>query len=80
MLFRSINPWTLTWAFPGDQQITDLWNGTSAQSGEQVTVTSESYNASIAPAGAVTIGFTGTFNKSNASPTTFSVNGTACTT
>jgi cellulase/cellobiase CelA1 len=74
----TINPWTLTWTFPGDQQISDLWNATYTQSGEKVTVTPESYDASIAPAGTVTIGFTGTFTNSDASPTTFSVNGTAC--
>jgi endoglucanase len=76
----TINPWTLTWTFPGDQQISDLWNATYTQSGEKVTVTPESYDASIAPAGTVTIGFTGTFTNSDASPTTFSVNGTACST
>jgi cellulase/cellobiase CelA1 len=76
----TIDPWTLVWAFPGDQQISDLWNATYTQSGEKVTVTPESYDASIAPAGSVTIGFTGTFTNSDASPTSFSVNGTACTT
>jgi endoglucanase len=75
----SISPWTLTWTFPGDQKISSLWNASYTQSGEQVSATAESYNATIAPAGSVTIGFTGTFTSSNASPTSFSVNGTACT-
>ena len=71
--------WTLKWTFPGDQQITQMWNATSAQSGEQVTANAESYNAALAPNSSVTIGFTGSFTNSNASPTAFTVNGTACT-
>jgi cellulase/cellobiase CelA1 len=69
----------LTWTFPGDQKISTIWNATAAQSGEKVTVTAASYDATIAAAGSVTVGFTGTYTASNASPTSFSVNGTACT-
>jgi len=75
----AINSWTLAWTFPGDQKITNLWNATFTQSGEQVTTTAQSYNATIAPSGTVTIGFTGSFTTSNAAPTAFNVNGTACT-
>jgi endoglucanase len=74
----AISPWSLTWTFPGDQEISSLWNATYTQSGENVTATAESYNATIAPSGSVTIGFTGTYTSSDASPTSFSVNGTAC--
>ena len=76
----AISPWTLTWTFPGDQQITDLWNAAYTQSGEQVTVTAESYDASIAPAASVTVGFTGTYTNSDATPASFAVDGTSCTT
>ncbi len=75
----TISPWTLTWTFPGDQKISSLWNATYTQSGEQVTATAESYNATIAPSASVTVGFTGTYTNSNAAPTTFAVNGTNCT-
>ncbi len=75
----AISPWTLTFTFGGDQKITQLWNGTSAQSGEQVTVTNAPYNATIAPSGSVTIGFTGTYTASNTAPPGFAVNGTSCT-
>jgi len=71
--------WKLTWTFLGDQKISSLWNATYTQSGEQVTATADSYNATIAPSGTVTIGFTGSFTTSDAAPTAFSVNGTACT-
>jgi len=76
----AISPWTLTWTFPGDQQIGSMWTASYTQSGEAVTAVNESYNATIAPAGSVTIGFTGTFTSSDASPAAFSVNGTACST
>jgi endoglucanase len=75
-----IDGWTLTWTFPGDQRIGSLWNGTYTQSGEQVAAAAEPYNATIAPSGTVTIGFTGTFTASDSSPTTFMVNGTTCAT
>ena len=75
----AISPWALTWTFPGDQKISSLWDASYTQSGEQVTATAESYNATIAPSGTVTIGFTGTFTASDAAPATFAVNGTACT-
>jgi endoglucanase len=74
----AISPWTLTWTFPGDQQISSGWDATFAQSGEDVTATAESYNATIEPSDSVTIGFTGTYTNSDAAPTSFSVNGTAC--
>ena len=59
--------------------LTNLWNATDTQSGEQVTVTNASYNATIAAKGSVTVGFTGSFTSSNAAPASFTVNGTACT-
>jgi endoglucanase len=74
----AIAPWSLTWTFPGDEQISSMWTASYTQSGENVTATNESYNATIAPSGSVTIGFTGTYTNSDAAPTSFSVNGTAC--
>jgi cellulase/cellobiase CelA1 len=76
----AISPWTLTWTFGGDQKISQLWSASFTQSGEAVTAVSESYNATIAPGGSVTIGFTGTYTSSNAAPASFAVNGTACST
>jgi endoglucanase len=76
----AISPWTLTWTFAGDQKISQLWSASFTQSGEAVTAVRESYNATIAPGGSVTIGFTGTYTSSNAAPASFAVNGTACST
>ncbi len=74
----SINGWTLQFSFPGNQQITDLWSGNLTQSGEQVTITNESWNGGIAPGNAVNLGFNGTWSGSNANPTTFTLNGQIC--
>jgi cellulose 1,4-beta-cellobiosidase len=77
----AITSWTLTWTFANGQTISSLWNGVETQSGANVTVKNEPYNGSIAANGALTgIGFNGTWNgTTNAIPTAFSLNGTACT-
>jgi O-glycosyl hydrolase len=76
----AINGWTLAFTFPGDEKITNAWNGVATQSGENVSITNESYNATIAAAGGSTsLGFQGTWSASDAVPTTFTVNGTTCT-
>jgi O-glycosyl hydrolase len=74
----TINGWTLAFTFPGNEQITDAWNGVFSQSGENVSITNESYNATIAAGGSTSLGFQGTWTTSSASPTTFTVNGTTC--
>ncbi|MBN1174833.1 MAG: cellulose binding domain-containing protein, partial [Micromonosporaceae bacterium] len=40
----AINNWTLGFAFPGDQKITNSWNAAVTQSGTSVTATNASYN------------------------------------
>ena len=73
-----INGWTLGFTFPGDQKITNSWNGLAAQSGKGVTITSENYNSTIGAGASTSIGFQGTWTTSDAVPTSFTVNGTAC--
>jgi hypothetical protein len=75
----AVSGWKLGWSFPGDQKITHLWNGAVTQSGEQVSVTNAGYNGSLAPGASATVGFTGTYASSNASPPAITLNGTACT-
>jgi hypothetical protein len=76
----AISGWTLKFTFPGDQQITDTWSGSSSQSGENVTITNASYNGSIAAGGNTSLGFQGTWTSSDAAPTSFTLNGTTCAT
>jgi serine protease AprX len=75
----AINGWTLTWTFPGNQQITSLWNGTQTQSGTLVSVRNASYNATIAAnGGKVDFGFNANYSGSNAIPASFALNGVTC--
>jgi hypothetical protein len=75
---QPVNGWTLTWSFPGDQKVTNGWNATVAQTGTAATATNMSYNAAIAPGGNVQFGFQGTWTSNDTSPTSFTLNGTAC--
>jgi len=53
-----IPAWTLNWTFPQTQtQITNLWNGTHSQTGNQVTVSNLSHNSLIPAGGSVNFGF-----------------------
>jgi endoglucanase len=74
-----LTTWTLKFNFPGNQQVTSMWNATYSQSGEQVTVANESYNGTIAPGQSYTAaGLTGSYSGANAKPAAFSINGVAC--
>ena len=68
----TLNSWQLGWTFPGSQAINDLWDGSYIQSGGNVTVTNESYNATLAPGASTTIGFTATYSGSNTAPSSLS--------
>ncbi len=74
----ALNGWTLTFSFPGDQKVTSAWNATVTQSGSAVTAKNMSYNGNIPAGGSTSFGFQGTWSSSDASPTAFAVNGTAC--
>jgi Glycosyl hydrolase family 12/Cellulose binding domain len=64
--------WGLGWTFPGNQQITNLWNGSYTQTGAAVTVTSASYDSSIPAGGTATVGFTASYSGSNSAAATVS--------
>jgi endo-1,4-beta-xylanase len=74
----AINGWSVTFTFPGDQKITSNFNGGFSQTGANATLTNASYNGTIAAGASVTDGFQGSWASNDASPTSFSVNGTAC--
>ncbi|MET8771125.1 glycoside hydrolase family 48 protein [Streptomyces sp. NPDC004658] len=74
----AIDGWTLTYAYTGNQKLTNGWNGTWSQSGQTVTVKNASYNGTIATGAAVSTGAQFTYSGSNAAPTSFAVNGTTC--
>ncbi|MFB6769355.1 glycoside hydrolase family 48 protein [Streptomyces sp. NPDC056337] len=74
----AIDGWTLTYAYAGDQKLSNGWNGTWSQSGRNVTVRSASYNGRVAAGAAVTTGGQFTYSGTNTAPTDFAVNGTTC--
>jgi cellulase/cellobiase CelA1 len=76
----AINGWSLQFSFPNGQTITQLWNGSYTQSGAAVTITNASYNGSLAPGGTLSSppGFNGSWSTTNSAPTSFTLNGTAC--
>ncbi len=74
-----ISSWTLTWAWPANQAVTQSWNATHTQSGPNVTFTDMSYNKQIAAGATLTgVGFNGSYSGSNPAPTVFYINGTRC--
>jgi hypothetical protein len=71
--------WSLTFTFPASgQSVTQGWNGTFTQSGQNVTVTNASWNGNVAVNGTAIPGFNGSWTTSNPAPTSFSVNGNLC--
>lgn len=76
----TISGWTLTFSFSGNQQITQLWNGTLTQTGANVSIKDAGYNSTIAPGNFTSLGFNGSYSGVNSSPTIFFLNNQACTT
>lgn len=76
----AINGWSLAFTFANGQTITQLWNGSFTQSGGNVTITNVSYNGSIAPGTTLgnSPGFNAAWSGTNTAPTSFRLNGVAC--
>ncbi|MET8360976.1 cellulose binding domain-containing protein [Micromonospora sp. NPDC005171] len=74
-----VDGWTVTFSFPGDQQVTSGWNATIGQTGATVTARNVDWNRVLAPDGSVTFGVQGRWSASDVPPTGFSLNGTPCT-
>jgi hypothetical protein len=76
---KALTSWTLTWTWPGNQAVTEAWNASSSQKGENVTFTNMSYNAAIASGATLTgVGFNGSYTGTNPAPTAFYINGALC--
>ena len=52
--------WSTSFAWPGAQTVSQIWNATSTQSGAAVSVTSASYDGAIPAGGSTTFGLLGT--------------------
>ncbi len=76
----ALYPWTLSWTFPGNQQISYAWNATKTQSGANASLTSSASWESIPAGGTLysSVGFNGTYTGTNAVPSAFYINGAVC--
>jgi cellulase/cellobiase CelA1 len=75
----TINGWSLAFTLPTGQTITNGWNATYSPTSGSVTATNVSYDASLPPGGALTIGFQATHTGNAAAPGSFTLNGASCT-
>ncbi|MGP4112797.1 cellulase family glycosylhydrolase [Streptomyces sp. 4N509B] len=75
---ETISGWSLAFAFPDGQTITNMWGGTPSQNGADVTVNAASYTSTIPADGSVSVGFTANRGASNDAPTAFTLSGSAC--
>ncbi|MGI5230393.1 cellulose binding domain-containing protein [Actinoallomurus sp. CA-142502] len=73
-----LDGWTLTYAYTGNQTLTQGWSGDWSQSGRTVTVTGASWNRTLATGASTQIGANFSYSGTNAAPASFAVNGTTC--
>jgi cellulase/cellobiase CelA1 len=73
-----ITGWTLQWKFANGQKVSEMWNATLKQSGQDISATAMPYNQTIAKGESQLMGFTGTSTGTNTAPNAFSLNGHAC--
>ncbi len=74
----TFNGWTLAFAYAGNQTVTGSWNGVASQSGQAVSVKDAGWNSTIAPNATASFGFNAKYSGANLDPSSFSVNGVAC--
>jgi len=66
--------WTVSWTYPGDETITNLWSAFFTQTGEAVAAHDPfDTNATVAPGSSASFGMQGTFSSSDAVPTSFTM-------
>ncbi|MEU2731837.1 glycoside hydrolase family 6 protein [Streptomyces griseoviridis] len=70
--------WSASWAYAGNQKVTSFWSSKITQSGTAVTAANESYNGTLATGGSVSFGFNASYSGTNATPTTFKLDGVTC--
>jgi hypothetical protein len=74
----AVNGWTLAFTLPTGTSLTSLWDGSYTDDKGQVTVTSDSWDAAVAPGAAVTVGFEATATGTADQPADCTINGVPC--
>ncbi|MFF8600130.1 cellulase family glycosylhydrolase [Streptomyces sp. NPDC015232] len=76
----ALNGWSLRFAFPAGQTVGQGWGGKWSQSGADVTVVNESWNAALGTGAKATTGFIASWTGGNPAPASFTLNGAVCDT
>ncbi|WP_431682390.1 cellulose binding domain-containing protein [Kitasatospora sp. KL5] len=72
--------WRLEWTFGGGQTVTRAWSADVTPNSTAVTARNVSYNGALPTGGTASFGFNGSLpGTANPAPTSFSLNGVACT-
>ncbi|GAA1737140.1 cellulose binding domain-containing protein [Luedemannella helvata] len=66
----ALSGWSLAFTFAGNQAITNAWNANYQQTGQNVTLTNQTHNGTVAANTPVQFGFQGTYSGTNTDPTT----------
>ncbi|MHC0428934.1 cellulase family glycosylhydrolase [Streptomyces sp. O3] len=74
----AVTEWTLGFAFPGGQEVTQGWGARWSQSGGTVTATNETWNGALGAGESATAGFLASWSGANPAPASFTLNGEAC--
>jgi Glycosyl hydrolase family 12/Cellulose binding domain len=76
----AVNGWTLGFTLPAGQAITGSWGATLSGTSGAVTAANLAYNGALPANGSQSFGFQGTYGGTFATPSSFTLNGTACAT
>jgi hypothetical protein len=74
-----LNGWALTFTLPNGQSVTNTWNTALSGNSGAVTARNVAHNAAIPANGTANFGFQGTYSGTFSAPSSFALNGTACT-
>jgi hypothetical protein len=74
----AVTGWTLAFTLPAGTSLTSLWDGSYTDNGGQVTVTNDSWDATIAPGGTATVGFEASAAGQAGQPSGCTINGASC--
>jgi len=74
----AVTGWTLTFQLPDGTSVSSLWDGAYTDAGGQVTVTSDSWDATIQPGGSVSVGFVTLSAGQAGQPADCLINGASC--
>ena len=74
----AVTSWTLVFRLPAGTTVSSLWDGSYTASGGLVTVTDDSWDATISPGGTATVGFVTESAGTAGQPGSCTINGAPC--